>query len=167
MKDYVVDTNVPIVANGRKNVKDAVAASVECRIEAIKFLRKILKSGRVLVDMAGEIQQEYHNHLNPSGQPGVGDRFYLEVLNSAPRRVARVELPKHEDGEFVDCPQTLIDAKFDRSDRKFVALAKRGKAPVVNATDSDWLDHRETLEAQGVRVEFLCGCDRSKWFTLT
>jgi hypothetical protein len=165
MTDYVVDTNVPIVANGRSSPKDKRVASIDCRIEAIEFLRDVLKSGRVLVDVAGEIQREYHGHLNPSGQPGVGDRFYLEVLNSAPRRIARIDLPKTEDGEFVDCPRELIEANFDRSDRKFVALARRGKAPVVNATDSDWLEHGELLEAQGVRVEFLCGCDRSSWFT--
>ncbi|MGO9431005.1 hypothetical protein [Rhodoblastus sp.] len=82
-----------------------------------------------MLDQAGEIQAEYRRYLNPRGQPGVGDRFYLEVLNSAPKRIERVELPKRDDGEFLDLPQALIDVNFDPSDRKFAALAKRKRRP--------------------------------------
>lgn len=165
MSRYVVDTNVPIVANGRSNRSEIGAPSIDCRIAAVSFLEKILKAGTVLLDLAGEIQAEYRVHLSPRGQPGVGDRFYLQVLNSAPRKIERVDLPKRSDGEYVDLPQQLIDAKFDRSDRKFAALAKRKRAPVINATDSDWLNHHIVLQANGVRVNFLCGFDIRKWFT--
>jgi hypothetical protein len=116
--------------------------------------------------MAGAIQAEYRTYLNASGQPGVGDRFYQEVLNSAPTRIDRVDLPTRGDGEFSDLPQPLIDANFDRSDRKFAALAKREQAPVVNAIDSDWLDHRVLLENNGINVKFVCGCDKMSWFTI-
>jgi hypothetical protein len=116
------------------------------------------------VDLAGEIQAEYRNHLNASGQPGVGDRFYQEVLNSAPQMIERIELPRREDGEYADLPQAVIDANFDRSDRKFAALAKKEDVPVINATDSDWLNHRKILENNGILVRFVCGCDGSKWF---
>ncbi|WP_342235816.1 hypothetical protein [Inquilinus sp. OTU3971] len=164
MKRCVVDTNVPIVANGRPEPKEAHPPSADCRMAAISFLQGILKSGRILVDFAGEIQGEYRKHLNAGGQPGVGDRFYQEVLNSAPRLIERVELPRREDGEYADLPQALIDTGFDPSDRKFAALAHRENVPVVNATDSDWLDHRATLEDNGIAVRFLCGCDRAAWF---
>jgi hypothetical protein len=165
MSRFVVDTNVPIVANGRPDPKDNRVPSIDCRIACVTRLEKILKSGKVLLDLAGEIQDEYRTYLRPSGQPGVGDRFYQEVLNSAPKKIERVELPKRDDDEFADLPQALIDANFDPSDRKFAALAIRGQAPVVNATDSDWLNHRTMLENHGIRVEFLCGCDSSNWFS--
>jgi hypothetical protein len=160
MSRYVVDTNVPIVANGRTG-----CPSIECREKAVRFLQKALNSGTVLIDRAGDIQAEYRRHLQPSGQPGVGDRFYREVLNSAPKVIERVELPKREDGEYADLPQVLIDINFDRSDRKFAALGRRERAPVINATDSDWLNHQATLTANGIHVCFICGCDTTKWFS--
>jgi len=163
MRRYVVDTNVPIVANGRADPGNP--PSIDCREAAVGFLLRALTSATILVDLAGEIQTEYGRRLRPSGQPGVGDRFYQEVLRGAPRRVQRVDLPKRDDGEYVDCPQALIDDGFDRSDRKFAALARRGRTTVVNATDSDWLDHRAALHGNGIRVDFICGCDRTRWFT--
>jgi predicted nucleic acid-binding protein len=165
MSRVVVDTNVPIVANGRPDAKNSALPSIACREAAVKRLQQILVSERVLLDLAGEIQAEYRTRLNASGQPGVGDRFYQAILNSAPSRIVRVELPKLEDGEFEDLPRVLIETNFDPSDRKFAALAKREQAPVINATDSDWLNQRETLEENGIRVEFVCGCDSSFWFT--
>jgi hypothetical protein len=108
---------------------------------------------------------EYRRYLSPRGQPGVGDRFYLEVLNSAPSRVERVDLPRNEIGEYSDFPNIAELAAFDPGDRKFAALTRRKRIPVANATDSDWLDHKTALEANGVSVRFVCGCDRRSWFT--
>lgn len=160
----VVDTNVPVVANGW-NDKGGRSPAVDCRMAAVYFLQSLLVSGKILLDFEGEIQSEYGRRLNPSGQPGVGDRFYQAVLYSAPDLIERVDLPKRNDGEYSDLPQRLIDANFDRSDRKFAALAKRVRVPVVNATDSDWLHHRATLDANGIAINFLCGCDKTRWFT--
>ncbi len=154
MSRWVVDTNVPIVANGRP----------ACRLAAINFLQQILGLGTIFVDLAGAIQAEYHSHLNPRGQPGVGDRFYLEILNSAPRTIERVDLPKRGDGEYAALPQALIDAGFDPGDRKFAALAKQQDAAVANATDSDWLEHRSILDDEKIKLHLVCGFDRSKWF---
>jgi hypothetical protein len=57
--------------------------------------------------------------------------------------------------EFPDDPEL---ARFDRSDRKFVAvtLASRLDPDVLNATDTDWWHYRECLKKYGVRVVFLC-----------
>jgi hypothetical protein len=161
---YVVDTNVPIVANGGKQTrKFDRAVSAECRIKAIEFLEKLLKRGRIILDLGGEIQAEYLRHLNPRGQPSVGDRFLQVVLNSGPMRIERVDLGK-TDGEFDDFPNDPKHATFDRSDRKFVAAGRKAKASIVNAVDSDWLDHHDALLANNVRVRFICGCDKVKWF---
>ena len=164
MSRCVVDTNVPIVANGGADRGGANLPSISCRMAAITFLRDLLNTGTVLLDLEGLIQTEYHRHLNPRGQPGVGDLFYLQVINSSPRLVERIDLPKREDGEYVDLPHPLIDENFDPSDRKFAALARRENAPVFNATDSDWINHAQTLATVGIQVEHLCGCNPENWF---
>lgn len=166
MISCVIDTNVPIVANGRPDpAGGARAPSVDCRIASVVFLQEILVEGRIFLDVDGAIQAEYARHLHAKGQPGVGDRFYQAVIHSAPHLIERVALPKRGDGEYADLPQALIDARFDPSDRKFAALARREVLPVINATDSDWLEHRATLEDSRIAVRFLCGCDQTEWFT--
>ena len=161
MKRWVIDTNVPITAEGRDDGDRPVTP--ECRAATIDFLNQILKGeGRIVVDLAGEIQKEYHRHLKPTGQPGVGARFYLRVLQDW-ISCERIDLPKRADGEYADLPQPVIDAGFDPSDRKFAALAKRERIPVVNAVDSDWLEARDVLTANGVRLKFLCGCNERLW----
>jgi hypothetical protein len=157
MARYVIDTNVAIVANGDEDV------AIECRLAAVETLTKAVNKGVIVVDAAGEIQDEYRRHLNPHGQPGVGDRFYLEVINCHPDRTLRVDIPKRQDGEFKDLPQPIIDAGFDPSDRKFAAAAKKSNSPVYNATDSDWGEHRALIEAAGIKVVFLCGCKPENW----
>jgi hypothetical protein len=164
MSRFVVDTNVPVVANGRSNDDNDRPPSTDCRAAAILFLQRLLRSGTILIDLAGEIQAEYRTYLDARGQPGVGDRFYQAVINSAPKKIVRIDLPKRDDGEFTDLPQELIDVGFDPSDRKFAALAKRGRAMVVNAIDSDWLIHLNVMKNNGISVKFICGCDRPQWF---
>lgn len=164
MSRCVVDTNVAVVANGRPDPTDPRPPSIPCRIAAVTFLMKVEKKGRVLLDVEGEIQNEYRRHLNPRGAPGVGDRFFQIVLHSSPNLVERVDLPKRPDGEYEHLPQTLIDAGFDPSDRKFAALACKEGVPVHNATDSDWIEHSVTLAKEGIQVDNLCGCDAELWF---
>jgi hypothetical protein len=159
----VVDTNVAIVANGQPDEGDARSPSPMCRRAAVIFLTKLVENGRVLLDDAGAIQAEYRRQLNPSGAPGVGDRFYQEVLHSHPKLVERVNLPKRPDGEYEDLPQEIIDARFDPSDRKFAALAHKEGVPVYNATDSDWIEHSNTLATAGLVIENICGCNPELW----
>ena len=161
MKKWVVDTNVPVVAN-RRDDRDRPVAST-CQEATIKFLREIMKGGKVLVDEAGEVMAEYKRHLNPSGQPGVGDRFYQQLLRNV-SLIERAELPVCSDDEFVDLHPEIRASNFDRDDRKFAALAVNRDAPVANAIDSDWMEHRDLLKRHGVRIRFLCGCDPNRWF---
>jgi len=165
MTGWVVDTNVAIVANGPK-AGEPRPPSPRCRKATINFLSTLRKSRdrKVFLDQAGRIEEEYRRYLNPRGQPGVGDRFYMEIIRSAPKKIERVDLPQRADGEYVDLPQPLIDKGFDPSDRKFAALARRQNVPVVNATDSDWLNHGKTLAAEGIVVEQVCGGVIEEWF---
>ena len=50
--------------------------------------------------------------------------------------------------------EELPENTFDRSDRKAVAVA--AEAVVLNATDSDWSEHKALMEELGVIVEELC-----------
>lgn len=160
----VVDTNVPIVANGRPDTNDVRIPAIECRIAAVRFLQELVLKGRLVLDLAGEIQAEYSRYLSPSGQPGVGDRFYQIVLHSAPHLVDRVDLPRRADGEYDSLPQSLIDAGFDPSDRKFAAMARQENIPVYNSTDSDWIEANAVLVSEAIEVRQLCGSDMTKWF---
>ena len=45
---------------------------------------------------------------------------------------------------------------FDRSDRKFLAVAVVGRAVVLNATDSDWHERRALMDILRVEVTQLC-----------
>lgn len=158
MPKYVIDTNVAIVANGAED-----DVTIECRLAAVQLLVKAVENGVIFLDSGREIQEQYRTYLSPKGAPGVGDRFYREVLNSHPDRIARIDLPKRADGQFQDLPQPIIDAGFDPSDRVFAAVAIKARATVYNAVDTDWLLHQGVIEANGIKVTFLCGCDSTKW----
>ena len=158
--EWAVDTNVPIVANGR-----GTNASIDCRLAAISFLKRLLEHDIIVLDVAGEIQEEYRRHLYAKGQPGVGDRFFQTVLASAPNKVRRVDLEIDANTkEYVDFPADPRLANFDRSDRKFVAVGIRTGATIANATDSGWLNSLDALEDNGLSIFFVCGEDQESWF---
>ncbi len=160
----VVDTNIAIVANGRTDeARGSRQPSVDCRLAAVEFLDALLRHGRIVVDSDGELQSEYRRHLNPRGEPGVGDRFYREVLNRA-GRIDLFILAVRPDGSYAAFPDDPALDGFDRSDRKFAAVARLSKAPVANSVDSDWLDYRAAPAAHGIAVDVGCGCDRTAWF---
>lgn len=155
----VVDTNVAKVANGRE-----INATPSCQLAALSALESLLQNGAIVMDLAGEIFGEYRRHFNSNGQPGVGDRFFQIVLTEfSGKRVLRVQLERRADGSYVDFPSDPDLAHFDPSDRKFAAAARKTNSPVLNATDSDWLDHFEALERNGITVEFVCGRDKLQW----
>ena len=157
MKTFVVDTNVPVVANGA-----ADHAPPDCVLACLDCIEKVKKRGIVLLDSAQLILKEYMNNLSLSGQPGAGDAFlrwvwinqanplYCEIIPITPN-----PLDENDFEEFPDDPNL---GGFDPSDRKFVAIAiSSGKNPqVLNAVDTDWWNFRRALRQHGVRVKFLC-----------
>jgi len=156
----IVDTNVPVVANGR-----AEQVSIECVLACTKQLQQITQQGRLILDNQWHILREYMRHLSPSGQPGVGDAFLKWVFNNIanPACVETVSItpanPADPDGtDFQEFPDDPVLASFDPSDRKFVAVcvAHPQHPSILNATDRDWWDFRDALSDHGVRVRFLC-----------
>ncbi len=158
MRRRVVDTNVAVVANGRNT-----NASLGCRLAAIDALAGLLRNGRIVIDADGAMAAEYQVYCEPKGQPGVGDRFFREVLMNYAGKVDRIPLARRDDGSFVDFPDDQTLAAFDPSDRKFAAAARKASVPVMNATDSDWLLHHAALGKHGIEVEFVCGTNPAKW----
>lgn len=155
----IVDTNVPIAAN-----KMSPQATPGCIETCIRELKEIERRHTLVLDDGWRILREYQRHLKSSGQPGVGDRFLKWALINRhnPQRCEQVHitasLASEEDREFAEFPQDLRLAGFDRSDRKFVAvaLAHPERPPILNALDTDWWYFREPLEQHDVRVVFLC-----------
>jgi hypothetical protein len=151
----IVDTNVPIVAN-RKSPQ----ASPECVKECARRLGQITKGkARLALDDKWQIINEYKNKLNEKGQPGIGDSFLKWVLTNQANAMHCVLVPITPQGEsFAEFPSALELQNFDRSDRKFVAvaLAHPDRPPILQAVDTDWWGVREALSRNGVQIEFLC-----------
>ncbi len=169
----VVDTNVPIVANGPKKAlsesPEPVCTTPEskaleaCVTECVKYLKGFgADNRRLALDDRWRIIGEYKHKLRQSGQPGVGDAFLKWVLNNwnNPDRCELVPITPvdNPEGSFAEFPSDPALASFDPSDRKFVAvsLAHPQRPPIVQATDTKWWSQRNELQASGVTVEFLC-----------
>ena len=150
-----MDTNVAVVANGKSGQADK-----DCILECIARLRHIQEECLLLLDDRNRIIDEYRNNLNPSGQPGPGDAFFLWLWQSQANHehCRKIAVTPHEDRGFEEFPDDPDLNTFDQDDRKFVAVAlASGTEPeVLNASDTDWWHHRQVLQQQGVEIVFLC-----------
>jgi hypothetical protein len=157
MSAFVVDTNVPVVANGRSD-----QANEDCVIACIDALAAVRDDGIIVLDSIGLILDEYMDNLSLAGQPGAGDLFMKWVFENQAvvERCEQVQITARRDdpSSFNELPEDEELARFDRSDRKFVAvaLASRNAPQVLNAVDSDWAASHAALERNGVRIRFLC-----------
>ncbi|NQT36797.1 MAG: hypothetical protein HQ581_04875 [Planctomycetes bacterium] len=155
MSAFVVDTNVAVVANGK-----SPQAGPQCVLACIEALRTAIDE-IVVLDDRRRILREYMGNLM-AGQPGAGNMFmkWVFVNQAVPSRCELVPLtPRSTDPEdFSEFPDGEALSGFDRSDRKFVAvaLASQNSPKILNAVDSDWWDFRVQLAEHGVRVSFLC-----------
>lgn len=155
---FVVDTNVAMVASCL-----APQADDRCVAACITRLRAIQQEGGLLIDNRGLVLREYTRNLGFAGQPGAGHAFakWAHDHQAIPGSVRQVAItPRSGMGwrRFDEFPAIDALSTFDRSDQKFVAvaLASKESPSVLNAIDSDWWNHRDALEAVGVRLEFLC-----------
>ena len=151
MSVFVVDTNVPVVANGR-----GTHASISCQISCIQKIISLMRGGIVVLDDKGIIMNEYKRRLNFRGAPGVGDSFFKYLFDSqhsgnGVRRVTITCCDNEGKGS-----RELPENKLDPSDRKFLAVATVSGAVIVNATDSDWNEQQALTDSLGVEVEQLC-----------
>ena len=156
MAAFVVDTNVPIVANGQSHADPA------CVIACIDALLRIRSESLIVLDDGMEILQEYLSHLSLSGEPGAGDAFIKWVwsVQADDALCERVNLTPIEgdDPNYLEFPSDPDLAAFDTADRKFVAVAlgSRNAPTILNAVDSDWAESYEALARNGLSIHFLC-----------
>jgi hypothetical protein len=152
----LVDTNVGIAANFESDASD------ECALICIQTLRAITKRGHLVLDDIGLIFDEYRKNMSMSGQPGVGDAFMRWVRDNQYNTdcCTRVCITPMDDS-FNEFPTEEALQDFDRSDRKFVAVAAAhgGNPPILEACDTDFWIAREALSAAGIQIEFLCPID--------
>lgn len=157
----VIDTNVPIVANGHSE-----QASNACVISCAQKVSEIMSPGnKLLLDDRWLIISEYQQNLHPLGQPGVGDAFLKWVLTNQANtnRCALVQItPRDDELMFEEFPEDPDLNAFDPSDRKFVAVAcayfsaHSENPPILDAVDTDWWHHRQALNNNNVIIEFIC-----------
>ncbi len=157
MDFFVVDTNVAIVANIK-----SPQANPDCVLWCIDILEKIIQANGVTIDDSMQILAEYMAHLNMGGQPGAGDAFMKWVWqnqrNTDHCEQVKITLVNEDEQSFAEFPQDNRLINFDRSDRKFVAVARASKnhPQILNAVDSDWWDFRQVFEENGVIIYFVC-----------
>ena len=155
MMRAVIDTNVLLVANGQHS-----EVSMECVTECVRRLQAMEKTGVTVIDDGFRILGEYQNKTSLNPPKGVGDVFLKWLLRNAgnPARVELVSLTESEQDRFTEFPDPALEPSFDAPDRKFVAVAHAhpDKPPIWQAADCKWLDWWPSLQAKGVRVEFLC-----------
>lgn len=151
----VMDSNVAIVANGQ-----AEQAGSQCRQNCIAALQRIQQDKIILLDAGRLIIEEYRHNLRLSGQPGAGDAFFKWLWQNQGnyQHCRAVSITPHPRRGFAEFPDDDALADFDPSDRKFVAvaLASTERPSVLNASDTDWRQHRDALEKHGVAVCFIC-----------
>lgn len=151
----VVDTNVAMTANGAN-------ASPECVAASARALAEIMARGHVFVDDADRMIGEYRANLSARGEPGPGDAFLKWLLTHewGGERVTRVVITARagEDDDFVELPKPPKGVVYDRSDRKFlaVAAAHHEHPPVLQSFDSKWWGWQTALSKIGVVIHFLC-----------
>lgn len=157
MPAVIIDTNVLAVANGK-----AEQAGVDCVMSCISALESARRESVMIVDSGYRIFDEYRRHASLSGQPGLGDMFLKWLWNNQANQThcKQVEITPSSTNpdDFEEFPADIRLASFDRSDRKFVAvaLASHESPTVLNATDSDWWNFRTPLEENGVYPQFIC-----------
>jgi hypothetical protein len=157
MMPRIVDTNVPVVANGKSQQADE-----DCVLACIEVLEDIKLNGIIVIDDRMLILEEYMKNLSLSGQPGAGDLFMKWVwsvqADSSKCELVSVTPAQRDRTDLAEFPKDSALDGFDRSDRKFVAVAlnSRHGPSIINAVDSDWRDHHSALTRHGVRIQFIC-----------
>lgn len=148
----VVDTNVPLVVKFRDQWPRELIEACE------ELLEEILEGGLpVVTDADGEILDEYLHQLSRSGRPTLGDAFAQYVHD---RRFTWDETfrPDIEPDPSTENRYAVLggdDEDIDPSDRKFVAAAKVAGVPVIQATDTKWLDWGAVLDRHGVEIVYV------------
>jgi hypothetical protein len=154
----VLETNVLMTAS-----EHAPQASDECVQQCVSVIEQVKQGTPTFaLDNSGLILDEYQKRLR-AYPDSVGYMFLRKWLDSNWHNIVLVDIQpiNAEQGRF-RVLRRRVPKGFDRDDKKFVATAVAAQnkldntVPIVNAVDSDYVEHFHALRALGVRVEFLC-----------
>lgn len=150
--EYVVDTNVLLVANGLSNM------SLDCEEACVRFIQSFWGQHILVIDNQYQVLEEYLHKLNTK-KSGIGDKFLKQVLTKH-GRVKEVPLTRsgNTDYDFDEYPDMLDSVDIDLSDKKFIAISNANDTttPIAQASDSKWIGWAEALQAAEIPVHFLC-----------
>lgn len=157
----IIDTNVPLKASNI-NVSDKLDA--RCSYACLRFIQSIMNSNNTIIvlDSAGEILKEYNTNFQSNGQDTVATIFLKWIhRNLTLREKSQVEqqyLTVTGDREYTEFPKSPSLNGFDRSDRKFIAVANAHPEhpQIVEGSDSLWWRFKDALEELGIHIYFLC-----------
>ena len=162
-KKFVIDTNVMCVANyaiDSERKPDDLPNS--CIVKCVEEIERLMNNkDSIVVDSNYEILSEYRKTLSSGNPSEMGIRFYKwisSVVESLPAS-NRVAITKTKDEKFYkEFPDHEDLKNFDRSDRKFIAVANKhpDNPEILQATDSEWWGVRAALCEVGIKVRFLC-----------
>jgi Holliday junction resolvasome RuvABC ATP-dependent DNA helicase subunit len=156
MREFIIDTNVPLVAQG-----SAIQMSDDCVINCVDFLEDLFTNKiKLVIDSDYHLIHEYENQMRKGTRLDYGNRFLKWIYSNQANthKIKTVEINQLDEYNFEEVPPSLIEIGFDNSDRKFiaVAIANNNQAPVAQAADSKWIGWEEALINEGISVYFLC-----------
>lgn len=159
-KKCIVDTNVPKIANCANNPANITDELTYCVLACVDAIDHVINNkGALVIDAEDEIFEEYRRQLSMSGQPGLGDIFMKWVYDNRWSFPAENRVTIHKKGSsYYEFPVHEGLDKFDKSDRKFIAVANAhsSKPTILQATDSKWWGWNAALKDVGITVQFLC-----------
>jgi hypothetical protein len=161
---YILDTNVIITADKHPiQPSDERAELKKCAQESSNLIEQVknTKSGLVL-DAGFEIFQEYAKNIKPPiCKPNGLGRAFIKWLHDNVKHFPledRVQITPSGDS-YEEFPAFEELKKFDKSDRKFIAVANahpaRPKPTIYVADDSKWMLYIKGFQKAGIRVVFM------------
>ncbi len=153
----VVDTNVLVAANGRDTHVEE-SCQLRCVEELARLAREELAREEVVcVDDRWLIMREYENRTRQTGQPRPRTVFYKHLCKKMGDSKSVCLTPVDpRDAEGRDFADPVLPPNNLKKDAKFLAVAVKASAAIVNAADSDWAEQRELTDRLRVDVRQLC-----------
>ena len=157
MNHLIIDTNVPLKA---ANTHPEDEIDLRCSKSCLSFIEALMNSDDIVVlDSGQEILKEYTKNIDLHSEDSVASEFLTWILRGIlSGKVEQYEITKNGNNTYVEFPDSPELKGFDRSDRKFVALARVDPSHpnIYNGSDTDWWDYKDALKKEGVNVIFLC-----------
>ena len=159
MPDWVVDTNVWAVSDGRH-----ADISPTCQGACTDFVEELSRRGSIGWDDHELIISEYRANTLRGGR---AEQVILQLMGEGRAEYVPVRVVQASDTTYADLAEYPCLTAIDPADRVFVAvaLASNPKRPIVNASDPGWKQNRDALLRHGVQVQELCPEDVQRFST--